>query len=178
MAARSTMGTIISHVRLLIGDAGTAQYSDDTIQSVLDRSYRHDIWYGDLVPQGTIFPGGTIDYLDFYSAQQWWEGSAVIYDGAYSTATATGNDWTRGHWTFGSAPTRPLTITGAWYDVAGGAAELCEMWAGSVMTLVDYTDPNHTIKYSQLSQQLRARAQELRGGAVTSVGRMYRGDTN
>lgn len=189
MAVRSTMGTLITRVREMIGDEGidgVTAFSDQRIQDVLDENCRRDVWYGQMQDQGTILPGGTVRYYDFYAPYQNWEGTVSLYNAEYTPLTGTLSpgtaDYLRGYFNFaGSAqapygPVRPLYITGSFYELALGAAILLEMWAGSVKSHVSFKDPNYQFQMHEQYDHLRQLADYYRGMASPTTISMVRGD--
>lgn len=61
MAARTGMATLITRWRELVADSGTAAWTDDEAQTILD-SYRVDLYRRELVPV-PVNIGGTTQYL-------------------------------------------------------------------------------------------------------------------
>lgn len=61
MAARTGMATLITRWRDLVADSGTAVWTDDEAQTILD-SYRVDLYRRELVPVPANI-GGTTQYL-------------------------------------------------------------------------------------------------------------------
>lgn len=185
MAVRSTMAAIIANVRDLIGDAGTVQFTDQHIQDVLDGKCRFDVRYEQLEAVETIYPGGTVKYLDFKrpaGSPGDMEGTAVILDGAWGTITPTTADYSRGWFTWaGSAtppygPQPPVRASYASFSSEAAGAVLCDQWAGSVALAVDYSDPSFRLSLSQQFANLTARAKELRTQAPARVYRVDRDD--
>lgn len=178
------MADLITEVRGMIGDAGSAQYTDQHIQDVMDRKTRYEVRYTPLTAIGTISPGGTVKYLTFaWGSQARLEGTAVIYDGTYGTITPSAADYNRGWFDFaGSAtppygPQQPVYITGAAYSLPLTASFLLEEWAGSVKTSVDYSDPSFNVKLSQQYAQLMSSAMQYRSQAGPITIRCDRDDT-
>jgi len=184
------MGTLITRVRELIGDEGidgVTAFTDQRIQDILDENCRKDVWYAQLTDQGTILPGGTVRYYDFYAPFPNWQATPVIYNAEYTVLSGTlapGTvDYLRGYFNFaGSAqapygPLRPLYITGQCYELSLGAAILLEQWAGSVKAHVSFKDPNYQFQMNEQYDHLRQLANYYRGMARPTTIKMMRGDT-
>lgn len=175
---RAGIDHVVLAVRQLIGDEDGAQYSDDDIEYALDL-HRSDLWNYPLREQGTIHPGGTISYLSFYGPT-YMGTTSTLYDSTYTALVGTlapgTADWTRGYWQFAAAPVRPLSITGAAYDVTRSAIDLLQRWAASVKDQVEYSDPNFTFKLNQQAGQLLGMAHALQATLRPSVGRAVRCD--
>lgn len=107
MTARAGMATVIARWRRMVSDVGSAVWTDDQAQQLLD-TYRTDIWGGELVAIPQQISGTTV--YQAYVAN--WEniedgslgGTAVfrMYD-ANGSAIGTSNftaDYQRGQFTF------------------------------------------------------------------------------
>ena len=75
MAARTGMSTLISTWRRLVDDKGTAVWTDDEAQEILDM-HRIDFWAELLVSVPKIMPGGSINDLAYLCNYKNLEGTA------------------------------------------------------------------------------------------------------
>lgn len=111
MPVRDGMLQIIERVRELIGDESGVQFVNQRIQDVLDENARGDAWYLELRGQGTIMPGGTVRYYDFYAPVCPWDESASLYNGEYTALTGTlapgTADYMRGYFNFAGSASPP-----------------------------------------------------------------------
>jgi hypothetical protein len=190
------MAEIISQVRQLAA-AGTADYvvagstfwSDDQLQTILDR-VRVEVWDEGVpyVPQ--INSGGTTEYTEYRLNRTWWEqttgGTSIFYlrdsTGArLGTATYT-VDYAYGRVTFGADQHGSVRyVTGRSYDVYEAAARIWEAKAGHVADRFDFTADGASFKASQLTSQYMSMARQMRnqsnsGGVSTT--RLVRDDVN
>lgn len=130
MAARSGMANLITQFRSLVDDAGTAVFSDDRAQEILD--YRRIDFYQDaLVVTPQQIAAGTVGYHVFTSAYANLEGTASgtvafrLYDSNGSVITSGYTaDMQRGRFTFtanqaGSA----RYVDGRSYDLYAAVAD-------------------------------------------------------
>ncbi len=159
--ARASMAELISLVRDLIGDpAGAEQtFSDDQIERSLD-FYRWEYRGLPLKPLNTVI-GGSIQYRDWYSEEQYWEADAGLYDGAHSQLTPASADALHGRWSF-AADQPTVLVSGKVYDPYGAAADLLEMWVGKAALEFDVDADGTNMKRSQKQQALRALAEHYR----------------
>lgn len=179
---RTGMGTVVADVRALIADGGTAQFSNDALEAILDRS-RREARYEPLQEVATIGPGGTVSYTIFDAPWGAWEGTAglVTVDSSYGTVTPSAVDLMSGRFTFAAAPARPVMVTGWHYDRYEAAAEACEQWASSVKLRCDVADADQRLSLSQTYDHLSSMADRFRsmatqGGVISAT--MTRDDVN
>ncbi|MHB8398435.1 MAG: hypothetical protein ACYDCI_05800 [Candidatus Limnocylindrales bacterium] len=168
MAARATMATLITRVRLMIGDpTGASQFftDDGQIQDALD-AHRLDARQGRLIPQPTYAaPGSYAFYFDYYAPVPDWESDWVIQDAVRTVQTPTTSDEITGHWTFATQHIPPLFIIGKAYDRHGAAVDLLETWAASVAQQFDFTTDGQQFARSQKRKGLLALADVYRARA-------------
>jgi hypothetical protein len=166
--ARATMSDLITRVRALTG-AGTADWSDDQVQDVLDR-HRLDLVREPLAADEE-YAGGTLTWKTYRSGwghlEQTNGGTAVFVvadslGNARGTATWTA-DYQRGVVTF-AADQRgtALYLTGRSYDVHAASAELLEAWASAVALDFDFATDGQSFRRSQKAEALRAQARLMR----------------
>lgn len=130
MAARSGMAELITQFRAMVDDAGTAAFTDDRAQQILD-NHRQDVYMHPLTVTAQQVALGTVEYHVYTGAYRDLEGTASgtaafrLYDSQGSVLTSGYTaDVQRGVFTFtanqaGSA--RYLDARS--YDLAGAAAE-------------------------------------------------------
>ena len=159
--ARNSLSSIISHVRLLIGDtAGSPQvWSDDDIQTFLD-NHRQDVKYAQLYPV-TDYSTGVAQYLEWRAGGGWWDDDATLTDAQYQTLTPATKDLQRGVWVF-ATHTPDALLSGAAYDVNAAAADVCDAWIGKIKFAYDFTADGSTFHRSQMLDHLQALAVRLR----------------
>jgi len=129
MAARTGMANLISRWRRMVDDTGTATWSDDQAQQILDVN-RTDFWWDSMAPAPEKSGGSTI-YTTYLLRRQNLEesssGSAYwrVFDGAGMTI-GTANyavDYLTGIITFASDQMGSARfLTGRAFDLNGAAA--------------------------------------------------------
>ena len=125
MAVRTTMATLITRTRALIGDpaGGSEQFAGSRrtrrARRIVSMSVRRL-----LRSEVTLNPGGSWVYTDYYANVT--TGKTTLYCRmAHGTRLPRSRDNLTGHWTFANvAPGQipPLFITGKYYDIYGSAA--------------------------------------------------------
>jgi len=147
--ARTTMATLITRLRLLIGDpviAGTpptSVFSDDELQDFLD-ARRTEVLEAQILPRPTGVTGPMVSYLDYFAPRGPWEDGVVLKDAAQYAITPATSDLIRGHWTFAANQVPPVYITGNFYDLYGSAASALEAWIGKVTLEFDFSTDKQT----------------------------------
>lgn len=129
MAARSGMTSLIGQFRALVDDAGTATFTDDRAQEILD-DHRIDFYQDSLVVTPQQVASGSVAYHVYTSAYRYIEGTASgtvafrLYD-SFGTVITSGytEDMNRGRFVFtadqvGSA----RYVDGRSYDLYGAVA--------------------------------------------------------
>lgn len=167
--ARSGMSDLITRVRSLT-NAGTALFSDDQVQDVLDR-HRTDVVHEPLVPDDGWLDGGAVEWKVFrsrYGQYEATEGGTAVFvvtDGAGNARGTSGwtADYQRGVVTFtadqgGTA----LYLSGRTFDVHAAAAEVLEEWASKVALDFDFGTDGQTFRRSQKAEALREQAKLMR----------------
>lgn len=177
MSVRSSILDIIAHVRGLINDASGTVFTDVEIESVLDRR-RSDWTYLQLKAVGTIAPGGSVSYKDFWADRGYWEDDAELVDAGYAVLTPLVSDYINGHWTMSSQPLTPVLISGRTHDIYAGAAELLEMWAAKVALEFDFSAGGQNFSRSQQQAQLLKLAAQYRAKAPVGWAKLVREDVN
>ena len=186
MTARTSMASLITTVRGFT-NAGTADFTDAQIQTVLDR-YANILRDAALSPVGTMSAGGTTVYLDYTSPARWLEstlgGTAgfVVSNGlgGVQAGTLWSADYEIGQVTFvtnqaGSA----RYITARSYDVFAAAGDIWQQKAAIVATMIDFSTLGQSVKRSHIVAQCNAMAKYYQGMATSggaSSGDVDRGD--
>lgn len=184
MTARTTMSSLISTLRGMT-NAGTADYtvagsaywSDDQLQTILDR-YRAEVRQEPLNSFPVTTTGGSVAWYDYQSASRWFEttngGTArfVVKD-AGGTVNGTANwsaDYERGLITFGAnTGGTAYYLTGYAYDVYAAAADVWRQKAGQYAVAIDFSTDNHRVTRSHIVKECQRMADYYAGMAVTSV---------
>ncbi len=181
--SRTGMTPLIDELRRRC-DAGTADYPDDALQTVLD-GYRHVHVRRPLLSVPTQLGGSAITNDYYWSSPGWVEGlesgSAVwrIEDSAGSVVgTASYTVESRaGHLRFadntgGSA----YYLTFRAYDLDRAAADIWETKAATVADRFDVSTDNHDLKRSQIVQHYREMAASYRRRAPAATAERVRDD--
>ena len=162
--ARSTMATLITYVRDLIGDPSPApagcslNFTDEQIQDVLDQ-HRTDVFQRRLVEADDINAAGVTNWTAFYAQTPFWESSPRLQSNTWVTIVPDSSFDLEGRWVFNTSQTLPLWLTGSYYDVYAAACDLLRRWMGKVKLDFDFSSVNSAYRRSQ---KLRA-IQELIG---------------
>jgi hypothetical protein len=165
----------------------TAYFSDDHLQSVLDR-YKTIIRESGLTVSPMKNSGGTIVYKEYQTPAKWLEttdgGTAqfVITDVSGTVQASTGYtaDYESGRITFVSDQANASRyLTANSYDIYAAAADVWRQKASTYATMIDFSTINQTIKRSHIVAQCEAMAKRYESmatsGGASSVD-MVRGD--
>lgn len=179
MAIRSGMQDLVAQFRSYTQESGTSIFSDDRIQQILDSNSHY--FTQELLTKQPYFLTGTVVYKDYYSQNNWLEGTATdttrIYNANGTTVTNYSSDFVNGRFTF-NADTRGTAyyLTGRSYNffkaVADGWAE-----KASYYTLnFDFKVEGREFKKSQIIQHCNERVQHFLAQASTVQHNLDRGD--
>lgn len=175
--ARATLAGPIARVRELAA-AGTADYTDDAIEAVLDRN-RLDFADDRLVPLHETDSGGTVRYYVHSSRYRNLEatdgGTAVLYvrdaSGARAGTASYGVDEAAGRVTFvADTAGTAYYLTGRAYDPYAAAAEVWRMKAVTVAERFDFSADGASFKASQLIEQYNKMADQCSSMATFGQG--------
>jgi hypothetical protein len=183
--ARTTLSSLLSTLRGLINDGGTAVFTDDALQRHLD-NHRYDIRHEPLTPLPTWTGGGSVSYYDYRSRYGDYEttqaGTAifVIEDGVgtnVGTAAWANVDYQLGIITFttdyaGTA----LYLSGRSYDMYGAAADVLDDWSQKVALEFDFSSDQQSFTRSQKQAMLKTAAEGYRRKAKPRTAKITRGD--
>lgn len=174
--ARGTMASLIARLRELVNDTGSATWTDNQLQTLLDRR-RIRANYLQLNEEPTR-SGSTISYLTFVAVDGDWEEDAALVSGTYASINADTADYENGRWAFVSEPARPVYLTGWTYDLYAAAADALEQQAATMTGLYDFAADGGSYKRSQQREGIAATAKQYRALQRVGVAEMYRGDVN
>lgn len=162
--ARAGLAGVITFVRGLVDDASSTVWTDDMVQTALDR-YRRELRYEQMTPVPTK-TGSLTTYVTFDAPNEYGylETDAVLYDSAYDalTGTASAPDYTRGRWVFSAQPGRPVYLLGWSHDPYAAAADLLEQRVATLLAAYDVTLGPDTFNRSQMVSNYRAMIKDYR----------------
>lgn len=174
---RSTLAVPIARVRELAA-AGTADYSDDAIEAVLDRN-RMDFADDVLSPLREYDSGGTVRYYmhqsQFRNLEATDGGTAVLYvRDATGTRAGTASysvDTLAGRVTFVADTAGTVYyLTGRSYDLYAAAAEIWRQKAATVADRFDFNADGAAFQASQLMKHYQAMADQCSSMATFGSG--------
>jgi len=190
MTARTGLSTLIDNLRRMT-DASTSDYTNGTatfwdgdhMMEVLDR-HRIDV-NRELLGYTQRYTGGTVSYLDYYSAYRNFEqttgGTSVFWleDGT-GTQIGTANytvDYLNGRITF-AADTKGTSyyLTGRSYDLNGAASDIWKSKASHYAMAYDIKTDNTSLSRSQLRTQCLEMATYYERIAPVNIVFVGRGD--
>ena len=176
--ARTTMGSLITRVRLLVSDpAGASQvFADDQIQDALD-AHRTDVRYLELEAVETLSPTGT-QYLAHHDPVYGggWEDDEVLQSGSWATLTPATSDRLVGRWTFAVSTSPPVYVTGKVYDIYAAAADVLDAWAAKEKLSFDAQADDARMSRSQKHEMLLEQARTFRRRSRPRSARLIRSD--
>ena len=198
MSVRPTMSQLISRVRLLIGDpAGpNQQFADQDVQDTLDEAVDF-LRYEPLKIAPTIVNTASTNnqaqtiFINYFSTYQWWEQDAVVlgYSGgaAWVVLTPSQVDYINGHWWFEPAANEfttptvpgqlpPVFATGKVYDVYSAAADLLDIWAGTLAAAYHISANGKSLHREQMFEHKMKLAARYRMNAKPKVAKLHRSD--
>ena len=206
MAVRTTMATLIDHVRDLIDDdddEGAPVFTNQHVQNALDQ-HRRDVKHLTLAAL-TTQAAGVVQWLDYYAPPFWapeqgqsitynnvsgqrlgnWEDDFVLRDKAWQIITPLTSDTLVGHWTFdvnadvgGMGKLPPVYLDGTVYNVYAAAAQLLRQWASKMTRSFDFVVGRRgaEMKRSDMHKMMLAQAAEFDGYAWPIQISMVRSD--
>lgn len=163
-APRTTMGSLVARLRMLIADHADPDqvFSDEDLQDFLDRR-RIDVRRLELYAPPALAAGAT-QYLDFFDPYFGgnWEDDETLHGATLAPVTPTTADRLTGHWTFAASQLPPVYIVGKTYDVNGAAADACEVWAAREKLAFDVSADDARLLRSEKHAMLLTQAQTFR----------------
>ena len=177
MTLRTGMTALVSEVRAMTG-AGTADWSDDQVQTFLDRT-REDY----LRAPVTFIPRqepGSVVYRTFYLPAPMETGTALVLteSGGGTIGTADYSiDADTGLGEFGTSHAAPVYADVRVYDPNLAGANLLEQWAGAVaIDSWGLTQDQQTLSRRERVDALMAAAKRLRARVKPRKARLVRKD--
>jgi hypothetical protein len=180
--ARAGMATLIAELRRLVSEPSTDTYSDDLLQSALDR-YQKIVKRAVIVPLSN-YSGGSFTYTEYpipAKVGQWLEenqtGSGwALRDANGNAAPSYTVNYASRLLTFASDTTgTEYYLDCRAYDLFSTAADIWEEKAAAALA-PDWKSDNHDVKASQEYAMCMKRAEHFRTIAGPAVIELYRGD--
>lgn len=179
------MSYLVNFVARLVNDTEFQWHTLADTQDALN-VYRGEARYEELTPIETRASGGTVTYLNFHGRPYWAE-TVTFTNNAFTTITPATTDYRNGRFTFSAEPTRPVRITGYYYDPYSSAADLLEVRIAQLSEkAVNRTNStgagNQGTSDNQIIDNLKALIDRYRSMATSTKGsglvisQMYRGD--
>ena len=163
--ARAGVANVITFVRGLVDDAASATWTDDQVQTALDR-YRQELRYEQTYAIPTRSSTGTsYKVFDVPDGLGYLETDLVLYDNEWGTLTGTAEtpDYTRGRFTFTAEPGRPVYVLGWSHDPYMAAADLLEQRIATMLDVYDVTLGPDSFSRSQMIANYRTMVTQYRG---------------
>lgn len=165
MAARTSMTDLIARLRVMVGDtAGSPTFTDNDLQDALDER-RTDVVEAALRYRPSTGPTALL-FTDWFAPRRWWEDSVVLSGAGGNTLTPDSSDLIAGHWIFTAGTAVPVYITGAFYDMNGTAAAVCQQWAAAVARDFDFGTDQQQFDRTGKREGLLAVAAEFQRNAI------------
>jgi len=153
--ARSGMANLLTRTRRFIDDQGTAVWTDDELQDILDE-HKTRIWRERLEMEKTLISASDYEYKVYHSRHSNFEEGGTAYfhvEGSDGTQRGTADytaDYVRGNVTMtadqaGSA----LYLSGWSYDLNGAASDCWRERAGTKAGKFDAAMDGHNMRRSQ-----------------------------
>lgn len=179
--ARSGMSNLLARVRSMVDDAGTAVWTDDQLQDVLDQ-HKLRVWRERLEMEKTYVNASTTEYRRYHS--RWGDYEEVTSGTAYfQIEDSSGNqrgtadytaDYVRGVIEMAADQEGTALFLSGWtYDLAGAAAQAWRERAGKVSSYYDVQADGHKLSRSQWMQHCVQMAQVYASQARPMVVRAW-----
>ena len=156
MAAREGMTDLLSRLRRMVNDVGSAVWSDDEdLQDVLD-AHRERLYREPLTFERTLTGSGTAEYTIYRSRYTNLEAGTLNFrlEDASGTQRGTADytaDYAAGVLTMATDQLgTALYLTGYSYDLNGAAADLWRERAGQLAEHVDVQSGDNRLSRSQM----------------------------
>ena len=156
MAAREGMTDLLSRLRRMVNDVGSAVWSDDEdLQDVLD-AHRERLYREPLTSERTLTGSGTAEYTIYRSRYTNLEAGTLNFrlEDASGTQRGTADytaDYAAGVLTMATDQLgTALYLTGYSYDLNGAAADLWRERAGQLAEHVDVQSGDNRLSRSQM----------------------------
>jgi hypothetical protein len=176
--ARTSMAQLITFVRDLIFDPSGADshFTDDQIQEALDLQ-RRDVANLILAAQDSILQDGQVEWHNFFAPVGMWEDNVLIQGPSWEELTPDTEELLYGRWTFTDPQTRPLRMSGAYYNCYLAAADLLRKWSAAVKLSFSFSTGSMQFSKAQKFRNLSELAEDycIRGNRILIID-AYRGD--
>lgn len=180
--ARSGMNNLLTRLRDMVDDVGTAVWTDDQLQDVLDQ-HKYRLLRERLEAEKTNLNSTTYEYRIFHS--HWGnleEGGTAYFNIEASNGDQRGTDtytvdYVRGVVTMTTDQAgTALYLTGWSYDLAGAASTLWKQRAGKVSSYYDAQTDGHRLSRSQWFAHCKEMSEMYAREARARTVRMWRND--
>ena len=179
MATRSGMTNLISQFRSYVQESGTAIFSDDRIQDILDSNSTY-LYQAPLavIPQRN---NGTLIYQQYVTDHTWLEGTATttnkLYNANGTVVTNYTSDFINGKFAF-DADTRgtPYYFDGRTYNFFKAVSDGWNEKAAYYATQFDFTVEGRSYKKSQVVLQCKDLARQFAARSHATFHSIDRGD--
>lgn len=177
--ARSGLSELITQFRSYTQESGTAIFSDDRIQQILDNNSFY--FTQEPLRYQAYYLNGTVTYKDAYLSYGYLEGTATntvrVYNSGGTTVTNYTSDFINGKFTFDSNTLgTAYYMTGRGFNffkaVADGWNEKAAYYAGNF----DFKVEGREFKKSQIVKQCKEMAQHFLAQSSTIQHDIDRGD--
>ena len=165
MAVRSGMADLISRMRTLVNDSGTAAtWTDQELQDILD-AHKWRIMREQLASERTLTSGTTYEYKVYHSRYGNFEGGGTAYfkiedSTGLSKGTAYAVDYIAGVVTMNDDQEgTALYLTGWYYDINAAAADTWRLWMGKTADRYDVQLDGHRMSRAQWFRHCQTMAQ-------------------
>lgn len=170
MSARSTMVELVTQLQTMTNETNDGLFSFIQLQDILDqRAFIAS--YEAMNTIETILPGGTVEYKEFQSNNQYFEKDTILTDGAFNELTPATSDYKLGYFTFTTTQTVPVLIYGWYYDLNAAAADVWDLKAAAYSDSFDFSADGGDFKLSQKVTHAKAQAVKYRSMS-TSISQM------
>ena len=188
MTVRTSMSDLIATLRGFTS-AGTADFSDAQMQTILDR-YKTDLNNVQIYPDPQYNSSGVVEYKVYTTPAKFLEstdgGTArfLVTDGLGSALGTSlwSADYENGIVTFVSDQGGlNRCIMGHSFDVYAAAADIWSQKAAAYATLIDFSTDNHSVKRSHIikaCQDMADKYQKMATSGGSSSVDAVRGDSN
>lgn len=151
--ARSGMTQLISLYRSEIQESGTAIFSDDRIQEILDQNSSYAV--NDKLYPSPYHLNGSVVYYDYNSYHRWLEGTAtstnIIYNSNGTVVTNYTSDFVNGRFSFDADQKGTAYYSNfRYYDFYTAVAKGWQEKAGYYSNSFDFQVEGRSFKKSQV----------------------------
>ena len=179
MAVRNGMTELISQFRSYVQESGTAIFTDDRVQQLLDNNSSY--FYEDYLQRVPTKLNGSITYFEYLSSYQYLEGTASntvrIYNGNGTAVSNYSSDFINGKFKF-TTDTRGTAyyMDGRSFNFFKAVSEGWKEKASYYSTQFDFEVEGRKYKKSQVVKQCLDMAKEFDAKASAVMHSIDRGD--